>query len=72
MLAGVVGADDHVHLRPVKVGRDLGSSIEVDTGLTTADRLVNNPPDSLAEGQLVRVIPTPAAAVGRASAGGAG
>jgi multidrug efflux pump subunit AcrA (membrane-fusion protein) len=71
MEAAVVGADDLVHLRPVKVGRDLGSSIEVNAGLTTADRVVNNPPDSLAEGQLVRVV-RPAAAVGRAGAGGAG
>jgi hypothetical protein len=54
----------------VKVGRDLGSSIEVNAGLTTADRVVDNPPDSLAEGQLVRVI-QPAAARTGAAAGGA-
>jgi RND family efflux transporter MFP subunit len=70
MEAAVVGPDDHVRLRPVKVGRDLGSSIEVNAGLTTADRVVDNPPDSLAEGQLVRVI-QPAAARTGAAAGGA-
>jgi RND family efflux transporter MFP subunit len=56
MEAAVVGDDDHVHLRPVKVGRDLGSSIEIQAGLSLSDRIVENPPDSLAEGQLVRVL----------------
>jgi RND family efflux transporter MFP subunit len=55
MEAAVVGDDHHVRLRPVKVGRDLGSSIEIDSGLSTSDKVVDNPPDSLAEGQLVRV-----------------
>jgi RND family efflux transporter MFP subunit len=54
--AAVVGPDDRVHLRPVKVGRDLGSSMEISSGLSTTDRVINNPPDSIAEGELVRVI----------------
>ena len=56
MEAAVVGSDDRVHLRRVTVGRDLGASIEVSSGLSPADRVVDNPPDSLAEGQRVRVI----------------
>jgi RND family efflux transporter MFP subunit len=56
MVAAVVGEDDHVHLRPVTVGRDLGAVIEVDTGVRPEDRVINNPPDSLADGQLVRVV----------------
>jgi multidrug efflux system membrane fusion protein len=61
MEAAVVGDKETVHLRPVKVGRDLGGVIEVIAGLSPSDRVVDNPPDSLAEGQLVRVVhPVPA------------
>ena len=52
----LVGPNDHIHLRHVTVGRDLGSSMEITSGLAAGDRVVNNPPDSVAEGQLVRVI----------------
>lgn len=54
--AAVVDADDHVRIRPVTVGRDLGTSIEVTSGLAPSDRVIDNPPDSIASGQLVRVI----------------
>jgi RND family efflux transporter MFP subunit len=72
MEAAVVGDDDHVRLRPVKVGRDLGSSIEIQGGLTLADRIVDNPPDSLADGQLVRVLRPKAPPRGPVSRDGAG
>ena len=35
--------------------RNLGTKVEVLRGLTLADRIVNIPPDSLANGDLVRV-----------------
>jgi RND family efflux transporter MFP subunit len=54
--AAVVGSDSHVHLKPVTVGRDLGSVIEVSGGLSPSDRVINNPPDSISNGELVRVI----------------
>jgi RND family efflux transporter MFP subunit len=52
--AAIIGPDDKVVLRPVTVGRDLGTEIEIVSGLDPADRVINNPPDSLAEGDLVR------------------
>jgi membrane fusion protein, multidrug efflux system len=60
--AAVVGPDDHVHLRHVTPGRDLGATMEVTAGLSPSDTIVNNPPDSIAEGQLVRVVPAGGAA----------
>lgn len=51
----MVGPDDHVHLRRVSLGRDLGGSVEVSSGLTATDRVIDNPPDSIADGELVRV-----------------
>ena len=55
----VVGPHDHIHLHAVTVGRDLGSTSEISSGLSSTDKVVNDPPDSIAEGQLVRVIDAP-------------
>lgn len=52
----VVGPDNRVQLRDVKVGRDFGDRIEVLDGLTAADRVVDNPPDSIADGMSVDVV----------------
>jgi RND family efflux transporter MFP subunit len=46
-----------VTLVPITLGRDFGSTVEVLTGLTGAESVVVNPPDSLAEGQSVNVAP---------------
>jgi RND family efflux transporter MFP subunit len=53
----VVGPDDKVQLRDVKVGRDFGDVIEVLDGLASTDRVINNPPDAIADGTTVDVIP---------------
>ena len=50
-----VSADRHVHLRSISVGRDLGQTVEVTSGLSGSQQIVDNPPDSLADGELVRV-----------------
>jgi RND family efflux transporter MFP subunit len=55
MEAALVGPDGRIHLRHVTIARDLGTSVEVSSGLSASDRIVDNPPDSLAEGQSVRV-----------------
>ena len=52
----LVGPDNHVHIRQVTVGKDLGSTDEIASGLSRDDRVIDNPPDSIAEGQLVRVM----------------
>ena len=49
----VIDAQGRVHLHAVTLGRNTGDSVEVLDGLSAADRLVLNPPDSLAEGDLV-------------------
>ena len=55
----LVGAEGKVHLQPVGVGRDLGVLIEIRSGLTPADRVIVNPPDSIAEGETVKAEPLP-------------
>jgi RND family efflux transporter MFP subunit len=45
-----------VHLQRVQLGRDLGASVEVISGLTTADSVIENPSDMITEGALVAVV----------------
>jgi len=51
----IVDSENRVHLRSVKLGRDFGDVIEVLDGLTVTDRVVDNPPDSIADGMAVQV-----------------
>ena len=51
--AAVVGNDGKVHLRPVTIGRDYGTTVEILGGLNPNDAIVLNPSDSLEEGQAV-------------------
>jgi len=53
--AVVVDANHKLHLRPLTIGRDYGTSLEVLQGLDGNDWIVLNPADSLDEGQEVRV-----------------
>jgi RND family efflux transporter MFP subunit len=50
-----VGADNHVLLKPVIVGRDLGAVIELASGLSPNDRVIQNPPDGIVSGAEVRL-----------------
>jgi len=59
-MAAVVSADNHIELKRLSIGRDFGSSVEVLQGLDPSDAVVLNPPDSLEQGEQVRVKqPTP-------------
>jgi membrane fusion protein, multidrug efflux system len=49
----VLDTQNHVHLRDVKIVTDLGSTVLIGSGLQPNDRVVDNPPDSLADGDLV-------------------
>ena len=53
--AAVVDKDDKVHLRPITIGRDFGTTLEILGGLDVSDRIIINPSDSLEEGQPVHV-----------------
>lgn len=51
--AAIVGSDGKVHLKPVVIGRDYGTDVEILGGLETSESIVLNPSDSLEEGQPV-------------------
>jgi RND family efflux transporter MFP subunit len=55
MEVATVGTNDHVVLKPVTIGRDLGVTVEIASGITKDDRIINNPPDSIRQGDLVNV-----------------
>ena len=51
----VVGPDGKVHLKPVTIGRDFGTKLEILSGLNPDEQIVMNPADSLEDGQQVNV-----------------
>jgi RND family efflux transporter MFP subunit len=53
MEVATLGPGNHVVLKPVEIGRDLGTLVEIASGLTHADKVIDNPPDSLQQGDLV-------------------
>ncbi len=60
MEVALIGPDNKIELKPITIGRNLGTEVEVVKGLTLEDRLVNSPPDSLSTGDTVRIAGQPA------------
>jgi multidrug efflux pump subunit AcrA (membrane-fusion protein) len=52
----MVDAQNRVHLRNVTLGQNLGETVQVTSGLSPDDRLVNNPPADLLDGELVQPV----------------
>jgi hypothetical protein len=44
-----------ITLKQVTIARDLGKEVEIGSGLSPDDRVVQSPPDGIATGDLVRV-----------------
>ena len=57
-----VDANNKVVLKPITIGRDLGQVVEIATGIAATDRIIDSPPDGLADGDQVRVVDTKKAA----------
>jgi multidrug efflux pump subunit AcrA (membrane-fusion protein) len=51
----VVGADNRVTVKPVTIARDEGATVRLSGGVTTAERVIDTPPDSVRTGDQVRV-----------------
>jgi RND family efflux transporter MFP subunit len=50
---GAVGSDGIAHLIPVTIGQDDGATVQIVSGLKDGDRVIQDPPDSLIEGEKV-------------------
>jgi membrane fusion protein (multidrug efflux system) len=55
MRVATVDANDRVALKPVTIGRNLGNRVEIESGLSLSDRLIDNPLESVETGDLVQV-----------------
>jgi multidrug efflux pump subunit AcrA (membrane-fusion protein) len=54
--------DDKVVMKHVSIERDLGTVVEIAAGLSPTDRVIQNPPDGVTTGDIVRVVnPAPTA-----------
>lgn len=62
-----LGTGDKVVLKPVTLSRDMGATVELSAGITPTDKVIENPPDGVANGDTVRV----AAPAGKPGAVGA-
>ena len=53
----VVTPQNTVHLQDVSLGLNLGSMVQITSGLQVTDRIIDNPSDGLLEGEAVQVVP---------------
>lgn len=58
MRVAAVDTNNKVVLKPVILGRDLGNDVEIQSGLSSTDRLIDNPQESLEAGAVVRISST--------------
>jgi RND family efflux transporter MFP subunit len=56
MQVAVVGPGNRAQLKAVTLGRNFGTDVEVLNGLSPSDRVINSPPDSLTDGEVVSVV----------------
>ena len=50
-----VDASNHVKTKVITIRRDMGTSVEIGSGLSLTDRVIDNPPDAIQDGDLVRI-----------------
>lgn len=55
MAVAVIGPNGRAALRPVTIAKDLGSTVEIAGGISPGDRVIDNPPDSIENGEPVHI-----------------
>jgi multidrug efflux pump subunit AcrA (membrane-fusion protein) len=53
-----LGENSHVLFKKVKIDRDFGDSVEIGSGISANDRVIDTPPDGLVDGESVQVAVT--------------
>jgi RND family efflux transporter MFP subunit len=51
----IVKSDNTAAIVPVTIGRDFGETAEITYGLTGQERVISNPPDSIIDGEKLKV-----------------
>jgi hypothetical protein len=55
MQVATVDATNRVHLKTIKISRDLGATVDVTNGISPSDRVIDNPADALRDGDEVKI-----------------
>jgi len=55
MVVATLGPNNQVVIKQVTIGRDMGTAVEIASGLTHDDKVIDNPPDSLEQGDQVQI-----------------
>jgi len=55
MQVATVDPTNHVKLKTITISRDMGAAVDVGSGLSPQDRIIDNPADALRDGDEVRV-----------------
>jgi RND family efflux transporter MFP subunit len=50
-----VGSDDKIAFKTVSILHDYGKSVEIGSGLSAGDRVINSPPDGINDGDAVKI-----------------
>jgi RND family efflux transporter MFP subunit len=66
---GTVVDGNIAHLVPVTIGQDNGATVEIIAGISATDRVIQDPPDSIIEGEKLNVL-SPNAENARPASGG--
>lgn len=56
LTVATVTGDNTVEIKSVGIARDLGRTIEIESGLLATDQVIANPPDGVAQGDLVNLV----------------
>jgi RND family efflux transporter MFP subunit len=54
-LVAVADAQGRVKLHPIRIGRDSGDKLEIASGLTATDQVIDSPPDAIQNGDQVQI-----------------
>ena len=54
-MVATVDKNNHVKMKVITIRRDMGQSVEVGSGVTEADRVIDNPPDAIRDGDPVKI-----------------
>jgi RND family efflux transporter MFP subunit len=58
LFVATVSDHDRVRLKRVTISRDLGKEVEIASGVTVEDRVIESPPDGISSGDLVHIAGT--------------
>lgn len=59
LMGATVNDSHHAELRPITLGRDYGTEVEVVAGLNGDESVIANPPDFIVSGEEVRIAQPP-------------